>query len=53
MATDAGLMQEIAHQHLFDQSWLTHFFVVPMVLVARAVDREGVRSATTSWAHTG
>ncbi len=31
------LMQEIAHQHLFNQFWLTLFFVVPMVLVARAV----------------
>ncbi len=37
MLTDAGLMQEIAHQHLFNQFWLTLFFVVPMVLVARAV----------------
>lgn len=32
-----GLMQEIAHQHLFNQFWLTVFFVIPMVLVARAV----------------
>lgn len=31
------LMQEIAHQHLFNQFWLTVFFVIPMVLVARAV----------------
>ena len=31
------LMQEIAHQHLFNQFWLTLFFVIPMVLVARAV----------------
>ncbi|TVP78775.1 MAG: hypothetical protein EA353_07655 [Puniceicoccaceae bacterium] len=30
-------MQEIAHQHLFNQFWLTLFFVIPMVLVARAV----------------
>ena len=37
MLDDAGLMQEIAHQHLFNQFWLTMFFVVPMVLVARAV----------------
>lgn len=37
MLADAGLMQEIAHQHLFNQFWLTLFFVVPMVLVARAV----------------
>ena len=37
MLDDAGLMQEIAHQHLFNQFWLTIFFVVPMVLVARAV----------------
>jgi hypothetical protein len=31
------LMQEIAHQHLFNQFWLSVFFVIPMVLVARAV----------------
>jgi hypothetical protein len=31
------LMQEIAHQHLFNQFWLTLVFVIPMVLVARAV----------------
>lgn len=31
------LMQEIAHQHLFNQFWLTLFFVIPIVLVARAV----------------
>jgi hypothetical protein len=31
------LMQEIAHQHLFNQFWLTVFFVIPMILVARAV----------------
>lgn len=31
------LMQEVAHQHLFNQFWLTLFFVIPMVLVARAV----------------
>lgn len=31
------LMQEIAHQHLFNQFWLTLFFVIPMVLVARSV----------------
>jgi hypothetical protein len=31
------LMQEIAHQHLFNQFWLTVFFVFPIVLVARAV----------------
>jgi hypothetical protein len=30
------LMQEIAHQHLFNQFWLSLFFVIPMVLVARA-----------------
>ncbi len=30
------LMQEIAHQHLFNQFWLSVFFVIPMVLVARA-----------------
>jgi hypothetical protein len=29
-------MQEIAHQHLFNQFWLSLFFVIPMVLVARA-----------------
>ncbi len=33
----ARMMQEIAHQHLFNQFWLALFFVVPMVLVARAV----------------
>jgi hypothetical protein len=32
----AQLMQEIAHQHLFNQFWLSVFFVIPMVLVARA-----------------
>jgi len=32
-----ALMQEIAHQHLFNQFWLTLFFVLPMVLVSRAV----------------
>jgi hypothetical protein len=31
------LVQEIAHQHLFNQFWLSLFFVVPMVLVARAM----------------
>ncbi len=31
------LMQEIAHQHLFNQFWLSLFFIIPMVLVARAV----------------
>lgn len=31
------LMQEIAHQHLFNQFWLSFFLVIPMVLVARAV----------------
>lgn len=31
------LMQEVAHQHLFNQFWLTLFLVIPMVLVARAV----------------
>lgn len=31
------IMQEIAHQHLFNQFWLTLFLVIPMVLVARAV----------------
>jgi len=36
-ATPQVLMQEIAHQHLFNQFWLTLFFVLPMVLVARAV----------------
>jgi len=30
-------MQEVAHQHLFNQFWLSVFFVIPMVLVARAV----------------
>jgi hypothetical protein len=30
------LMQEIAHQHLFNQFWLSVFIVIPMVLVARA-----------------
>jgi hypothetical protein len=29
------VMQEIAHQHLFNQFWLSVFFVIPMVLVAR------------------
>lgn len=33
----AELMQEIAHQHLFNQFWLSLFMVIPMVLVARAV----------------
>ncbi len=37
MPTDAALMQVTAHQHLVNQFWLTLFFVVPMVLVARAV----------------
>lgn len=32
-----NLMQEIAHQHLFNQFWLSLFLVIPMVLVARAV----------------
>jgi hypothetical protein len=36
-ATPQQLMQEIAHQHLFNQFWLSVFFVIPMVLVARAV----------------
>jgi len=31
------LMWEIAHQHLFNQFWISVFFVIPMVLVARAV----------------
>jgi hypothetical protein len=31
------LMQQVAHQHLFNQFWLSVFFVIPMVLVARAV----------------
>jgi hypothetical protein len=31
------LMQDVAHQHLFNQFWLSVFFVIPMVLVARAV----------------
>jgi hypothetical protein len=31
------LMQEVAHQHLFNQFWLSVFFVIPMVLVARAM----------------
>lgn len=31
------VMQEIAHQHLFNQFWLSLFLVIPMVLVARAV----------------
>jgi hypothetical protein len=35
--TSPQLMQEIAHQHLFNQFWLSVFFVIPMVLVARAV----------------
>jgi hypothetical protein len=30
------LMQEVPHQHLFDQFWLSVLFVIPMVLVARA-----------------
>lgn len=37
MQAPQQLMQEIAHQHLFNQFWLTLFFVIPMVLVARAV----------------
>ncbi|MCC5874954.1 MAG: hypothetical protein JJU11_01925 [Candidatus Sumerlaeia bacterium] len=40
MATDLPspqVMQEIAHQHLFNQFWLSLFLVIPMVLVARAV----------------
>jgi hypothetical protein len=36
-AAPQQLMQEIAHQDLFTQFWLTVFFVIPMVLVARAV----------------
>ena len=36
-ALSSQMMQEIAHQHLFNQFWLTLFFVIPMVLVARAV----------------
>jgi hypothetical protein len=35
MATD--LVEQITHQHLFNQFWLTVFLVIPMVLVARAV----------------
>ena len=35
--TSELLMQEIAGQHLFNQFWLTLFFALPMVLVARAV----------------
>ncbi|MBX3730164.1 MAG: hypothetical protein KF858_13355 [Candidatus Sumerlaeia bacterium] len=31
------VMREIAHQHLFNQFWLSLFLVIPMVLVARAV----------------
>jgi len=31
------LVEQIVHQHLFNQFWLTVFFVIPMVLVARAV----------------
>ncbi len=31
------MMQEVAHQHLFNQFWLSLFFVIPMVLVARSV----------------
>jgi hypothetical protein len=31
------IMQEIAHQHLFNQFWLSLFLVIPMVLLARAV----------------
>ncbi|MCH8475950.1 MAG: hypothetical protein LAT55_12075 [Opitutales bacterium] len=34
---DASLIQEIAHQHLFNQFWLSLFFIIPMILVARAV----------------
>jgi hypothetical protein len=34
--TSQQFMQEIAHQHLFNQFWLSVFFVIPMVLVARA-----------------
>lgn len=30
------LIQEITHQHLFNQFWLSLFFVIPIVLVARA-----------------
>jgi hypothetical protein len=30
-------MQEIAHQHLFNQFWLSVFFILPMILVARSV----------------
>jgi hypothetical protein len=36
-AESLSLMREIAHQHLFNQFWLTLFFVVPMIMVARAV----------------
>jgi hypothetical protein len=35
--TPQSWIQEVAHQHLFNQFWLTLFFVIPMVLVARAV----------------
>jgi len=35
MAMD--LVEQITHQHLFNQFWLTVFLVIPMVLVARAV----------------
>ena len=31
------IMQEIAHQHLFNQFWLSLFLMIPMVLLARAV----------------
>ncbi len=31
------LLQEVVHQHLFNQFWLSLFFIIPMVLVARAV----------------
>lgn len=37
IADPEALMQEIAHQHLFNQLWLTMFLVIPMVLIARAV----------------
>ncbi|HMP72029.1 MAG TPA: hypothetical protein PKE55_02090 [Kiritimatiellia bacterium] len=33
----AAVLQEIVHQHLFNQFWLSLFFIVPMVLVSRAV----------------
>jgi hypothetical protein len=36
-AMSADPMLDAAHQPLFNQFWLTLFFVIPMVLVARAV----------------